>query len=102
MESVVRNKVWQLSRNSAGLYIDFQTNSSIIEVQYQVEGEIAFPHMPATGVSGVDLYVLVNTEKWLWTHGNYHFGDTISYKYRGLKPVVPGKLRSFSDVFAII
>ena len=38
------------------------------------------PHMPATGVSGVDLY---QTEGKAWNicYGNYQFGDTIQYTY---------------------
>ncbi len=95
MESVVRDRVWELSKNSAGLYIDFQTNSSAIEVQYQVEEEFAFPHMPATGVSGLDLYVLEKTKKWQWTRGNYHFGDTLSYKFIGIKSYNTDKPRFF-------
>ncbi|MCG2461150.1 SGNH/GDSL hydrolase family protein [Flavobacteriaceae bacterium F89] len=95
MRSKVREPVWNLSTNSAGLYIDFYTNSPTIEVKYQVKGELAFPHMPATGVSGVDLYVLDKEEKWLWARGNYHFGDTISYKYRGFKADLADKLNYF-------
>ena len=94
-ESKVRKPVWELSKNSAGLYIDFYTDSPTIEVEYQVEGELAFPHMPATGVSGVDLYVLDKDGKWLWARGNYHFGDTISFKFSGFKSDLTDNLQYF-------
>ena len=86
MQSAVRPRVWQLSRNAAGLYLEFRTTSPNIEIAYQVEGEIALPHMPATGVSGVDLYGLEKDGSWTWARGNYSFGDTISYRFKDLKP----------------
>lgn len=95
MQSKVREPVWNLSTNSAGLYIDFYSDSPTIEVKYQVEGELAFPHMPATGVSGVDLYVMEKDGKWLWSRGNYHFGDTIAYKFSGLKSDLTDNLQYF-------
>lgn len=95
MQSKVREPVWNLSTNSAGLYIDFYTNSPSIEVKYQVGGEYAFPHMPATGVSGVDLYAMEKSGNWLWVRGNYHFGDTISYKFSGFKTDLPDNLQYF-------
>lgn len=52
----VRGPVWNLSRNSAGLSINFYSNAPQIKVRYVVEGPLAMHHMPATGVSGLDLY----------------------------------------------
>lgn len=85
-ENQVRKPVWGLSKNSAGLALRFVTNSEQIVVKYSVKGSQAFPHMPATGVSGIDLY---SREKgnWLWSAGKYAFGDTIQYTFSGLKPV---------------
>src|SRR5690625_7008691 len=42
------------------------------------------PHMPATGVSGLDLYVESSSENPVWYAGSYHFGDTITYSYTDL------------------
>jgi hypothetical protein len=55
-KGVVRDAVWQLSRNSAGLCVRFQTAAETVHVKWEVTGGLAMPHMPATGVSGVDLY----------------------------------------------
>lgn len=79
-EKTVRNAVWNLSKNSAGLGIRFKTDSDDIIVQYQVNGDLAMHHMPATGVSGVDLYVK-NGGKWLWAQGVPKFKDTIRYQF---------------------
>lgn len=49
--------VWDLSHNCAGLYVRFTTDASSIQVRWTLlKAELAMPHMPATGVSGIDLY----------------------------------------------
>ena len=52
----VRKPVWRLSTNSAGESVVFTTDADSIVVRYAVGRRYAMPHMPATGVSGVDLY----------------------------------------------
>lgn len=53
----VRSAVWGLSRHSAGMLVRFRTDSSSIHAHYKVtSSSLAMPHMPATGVSGLDLY----------------------------------------------
>ncbi len=54
-ESIVREPVWSLSRNSAGLCVRFLTDATGISAAW--DGGGGAPHMAATGVSGVDLYV---------------------------------------------
>jgi lysophospholipase L1-like esterase len=49
--------VWDLSKDSAGMCVRFQTDSPMIAVRWSLTNiNLALPHMPATGVSGVDLY----------------------------------------------
>src|SRR4051812_34397852 len=56
--SRVRGEVWELSRHSAGVALGFTTDSPVVAVRWRLTGDgIAMDHMPATGVSGVDLYV---------------------------------------------
>lgn len=56
-EGLVRPEVWNLSRHAAGLGIRFCTDARSIAVRWTLRpGRLAMPHMPATGVSGVDLY----------------------------------------------
>lgn len=81
---LVRQPVWNLSRQTAGLYIQFRTNAPRIEVKYTVTGGHAMPHMPATGVSGVDLYMTDCDGRTHWCAAKYQFGDTIRYTYRDL------------------
>lgn len=80
----VRNAVWNLSTQSAGLSVKFYSNASDIKVRYVVTGGKSMPHMPSTGVSGVDLYATDCNGKSRWCAANYSFGDTVVYNFRGL------------------
>lgn len=55
-ESTLRESVWSLGKNSAGVGIRFRTNASTILVRWTVINNTDLRHMPATGVKGVDLY----------------------------------------------
>lgn len=65
-EGVVRPPVWQLSRHTAGMSADFEAETHTVAVRYTLtKADLDMPHMPATGVSGVDLYTL-DGERWRW------------------------------------
>ena len=64
-EKIVRKPVWDLSRHSAGLCFRFNTDSTSIKIRYTVGGGLAMTNMPATGVSGIDLYAL-DKGVWKW------------------------------------
>lgn len=85
-EKNVREEVWKLSHQTAGLMISFMASTSEVVVRYKVSYNKAFPHMSATGVSGVDLYAVNNDGKWLWCRGRYSFGDTITWRFNGIEP----------------
>lgn len=66
-EGTVTNAVWNLSRHSAGMMFRFQTDATSIHVHYRLlKASLAMPHMPATGVSGVDLYARDAEDNWRW------------------------------------
>lgn len=63
---IVRDIVWDLSRHSAGMLVRFATSSSELRIRYRLTSDrLAMVHMPATGVSGVDLYGH-DGQKWRW------------------------------------
>lgn len=84
LENKVRKEVWNLSQHTAGLSLRFRTNASELTVRYTVKGGHQMPHMPATGVSGMDLYSKSIDGQWLWCAGRYTFGDTLSYRFVNL------------------
>jgi lysophospholipase L1-like esterase len=66
-KGVVREAVWNLSRHSAGMMVRFRTDAAEIHVDYAVtSSNLAMPHMPATGVSGLDLYAQDDDGRWKW------------------------------------
>lgn len=60
---LVRDPVWQLSRHSAGVTVDFETDSPSISVRWSCTGSM--PHMARSGLGGVDLYVK-HEQRWKW------------------------------------
>lgn len=70
-EKMVPKPVWNLSRHSAGMCVFFETDSNSISIRYKLSsGNLAMPHMPATGVSGFDLYAQDEHAQWRWMSCN--------------------------------
>jgi lysophospholipase L1-like esterase len=69
-KGVVRDEVWNLSRHSTGMSAHFAADAPAIHVRYSLTSEgLALPNMPASGVSGVDLYAMYEGQwRWLGTH----------------------------------
>ena len=66
-EKTVPPDVWTLSRDSAGMAVRFETDAQTIRVRMKLlKDDLAMPHMPATGVSGLDLYARDTTGRWRW------------------------------------
>lgn len=86
-EGVVRDPVWNLSRHSAGIAVRFVTDSTSIGVRWTVTSQrLGMPHMPSTGVSGVDLYTRVG-EGWRWVACGVPSGiETTRTLVTGLSP----------------
>ena len=80
-EKTLNPNVWNISHSSAGLYIKFKTNATSISVRYVVKGALDMTHMPATGVSGVDLYAIDPNGQLKWAPSTRSFGDTIEYRF---------------------
>lgn len=65
-KGVVRAPVWSLSQDSAGMAVRFISDSPEISARWILrKTELAMAHMPASGVSGLDLYTRENG-KWHW------------------------------------
>ena len=66
-EGKVTPAVWSLSRDSAGMMVRFKTDAPVIYTRYMLaKAQLAMPHMPATGVSGIDLYARNDKGQWRW------------------------------------
>src|SRR5579871_4545567 len=71
----VTEEVFDLAQNSAGISLQFNTDAPTITVEYSVTEQLQFAHMPATWVSGIDLFNISGKR----IVGTYQFGDTIRY-----------------------
>jgi len=56
----VRQPVWDLSKNSAGISVRFLSNSTLVKVKWQLLNDSKMNHMAETGIKGIDLYCKVN------------------------------------------
>jgi len=66
-QKTVTKNVWNLSRHSAGMMVRFKTDATAIHVDYKLlSGSLSMTHMPATGVSGIDLYARDTAGDWRW------------------------------------
>lgn len=66
-EGLVREPVWNLSHHSAGMCVRFVTDAPAIQGRWALTSEnLAMNHMPASGVSGLDLYVKAKDGPWRW------------------------------------
>ncbi len=78
----VREPVWHLSTNTAGILVRFKSNSKNIQVRYTLSSpNYVLPHMPSTGCRGVDLYVEAPDGEYFRVVGKYAFADTVKYTY---------------------
>src|SRR5690349_586278 len=67
VEEVVRAPVWRLSQHSAGQLVRFVTDATNLHARWVLTStNLAMPHMAATGVSGLDLYVKTPSGDWRW------------------------------------
>lgn len=77
----VTEKLWKFACHSAGESIVFTTDSRNISVRYTVAGPHAMHHMPATGVSGVDMYTTDCNGNQVWLAARASFKDSVLFDY---------------------
>ncbi len=87
-KGVVRDAVWNLSRDSAGMVVRFVTDATAIHARWTLTSpRLEMPHMPATGVSGLDLYAKDDQGTWRWVANGRPAGETTSAVLAdGLRP----------------
>lgn len=66
-EGAVTPAVWNLSRHSAGMMVRFKTDATEIHARWKLmSARLGMPHMPPSGVSGLDLYARDAQGQWRW------------------------------------
>jgi hypothetical protein len=87
-EGKVTSNVWNLSRDSAGMMVRFKTDATTLFARYKLSKPLlGMPHMPATGVSGLDFYARDDDGKWKWVQVTKPAAQTVEAKViEGLRP----------------
>lgn len=75
LQGKVRDAVWYLGRNSAGLAVRFRSNSTSVKAKWTSMFSNSMNHMTETGVRGLDLYVLMDG-KWRFAGSGRPGGKT--------------------------
>lgn len=65
LNGCIRQAVWDLGRNSAGIAVRFRTNSKCIGARWTLLNNFNMAHMAGTGIRGLDLYTYVGGE-WMY------------------------------------
>lgn len=75
LKGAVRDQLWGLSRNSAGLYIRFRSNSTKISARWKsLVPRHYMPHMTDVGDNGLDLYILTEDKGWRFAGSGFEWG----------------------------
>jgi len=82
-EGKVTRSVWALSHHSAGMCIPFTSDAASIKVRWSLlpKNGLSMPHMPATGVSGVDLYSKDASGRWAFVANGRPSGTTNTARF---------------------
>jgi hypothetical protein len=86
-QALVRPVVWDLSLHSAGLNVRFASDTEKMLARWHLRNDFIMPHMPATGISGLDLYIQ-REGNWRWasTGRPEAFPECRSTLFAGLAP----------------
>ena len=64
LKDSIRTDLWELGKHSAGLAVRFRSDASAIGARWKSTNKFNMNHMTATGIRGVDLYVLDDDSTW--------------------------------------
>jgi len=87
-----RDELWYLGRNSAGIAVRFSSNSRAIGIRWTVLNNFAMNHMAATGVRGVDLYILKGND---WRYAGSGMPGSVKENERVLISGMNGEEKEF-------
>lgn len=92
MQSVSRKPLWDLSLNSAGLYIRFRSDAPSIHAKWH-NTAYHMPHMTDVGVGGLDLYAIIDG-KWMFVGSGFTWNSAPS-KERQIVGNMEPKMREY-------
>ncbi len=86
-KDTVREPVWHLSKETSGLLVSFESDATEMRFDAEVTSEyLEMYHMPATGVSGLDLYAREGDGPWRWAAASIPQESPYVISVVGLRP----------------
>ncbi|KAK8835908.1 hypothetical protein M9Y10_040286 [Tritrichomonas musculus] len=87
-QSIVSESIWKSSLHSTSLTIKFVTDSSKLQIQYELEEMNIYPMMTTLGTSGIELYGFDCDGTVHFFSGEYTYGEKISVNFDGFNKSV--------------
>lgn len=64
LKTKIRKELYDLGTNTAGMFIRFSSNAKKMKVKWKNSTGLEFNHMAPSGISGFDIYTLMEDGKW--------------------------------------
>lgn len=83
LKGKVRDELWSLGQNSAGVTIRFRSNTSNVKMKWKSINQFGMNHMTPAGIRGLDLYAMQPDSTWTFvgsarpTLGKHHNYSTV-------------------------
>lgn len=91
----VREELWNLGLNSAGLSVRFASDSPQLWVKWHSRNKFGMNHMTDTGVRGLDLYMLQPDSSWTFVNSGRPSRASASSRSRLIQHMDSGVMREY-------
>ncbi len=96
IQDKISGKLWNLGRNSAGIYIRFRSNSTSISARWKSSvPEHHMPHMTDAGDNGLDLYILTDNLGWRFAGSGFDWGYDKKVKFKTIVRNMAPEMREY-------
>ena len=92
LKLLLRKPVWDLSKNTTGIAVYFETNAKEIYAKWKTGSAVVFPHVASTLVKGVDLYAY---DEGVWYFAGVGRPDKPVYQSANLVKAMDGTKRQY-------
>lgn len=95
LQSKIREELWNLGLNSAGLSVRFRSDSPRLAAKWHSRNKFNMNHMTATGIRGLDLYVLDGDSAWTTVSSARPAFNSHNSRSLMVSDMTPGVMREY-------
>lgn len=95
LKDSVRDELWNLGLNSAGLSVRFASDSPELWVKWHSRNKFGMNHMTDTGVRGLDLYMLQPDSSWTFVNSGRPSRQSATSRSRLIQNMDSGVTREY-------